>query len=305
MSFADLLTYHLCAHYVLGVQAGKSRTVLGQLTSTFYATIPHAFGMRAGPIITDLSTVEEKYNMINTLRDIDTAQQMLRDDSDAAPAEHPLDAKYRQLKTDLTFVGQDDDDHEVCAVQLCTTSGCSCFVALAVACILRFCLTPCVALRRRAQIIRKYIQATSKDPSRGYLAAGGRDKLRNIWRVDRHGEHKRFKTHDSLGNRHLLWHGTNIAAVAAIFKNGLRIMPHSGGRVGRGIYLADSQVGTRMRMNARSHTPDARFHHLLSCICSRVFHRPKVRTTVRRPTSRTCAGPSCFLWRHRSARSIS
>ena len=115
MSFADLLTYHLCAHYVLGVQAGKSRTVLGQLTSTFYATIPHAFGMRAGPIITDLSTVEEKYNMINTLRDIDTAQQMLRDDSDAAPAEHPLDAKYRQLKTDLTFVGQDDDDHEVCA----------------------------------------------------------------------------------------------------------------------------------------------------------------------------------------------
>ena len=41
-----------------------------------------------------------------------------------------------------------------------------------------------------------------------------------------------------MGNRRLLWHGTNVAVVAAIINSGLRIMPHSGGRVGRGIYLA-------------------------------------------------------------------
>lgn len=35
-----------------------------------------------------------------------------------------------------------------------------------------------------------------------------------------------------------MWHGTNVAVVAAILKTGLRIMPHSGGRVGRGIYFA-------------------------------------------------------------------
>ncbi|CAN0496018.1 unnamed protein product, partial [Laminaria digitata] len=29
-----------------------------------------------------------------------------------------------------------------------------------------------------------------------------------------------------------------VAVVAAIIKSGLRIMPHSGGRVGKGIYLA-------------------------------------------------------------------
>jgi len=39
-------------------------------------------------------------------------------------------------------------------------------------------------------------------------------------------------------NRRLLWHGTNVAVVAAILKSGLRIMPHSGGRVGKGIYFA-------------------------------------------------------------------
>jgi poly [ADP-ribose] polymerase len=35
-----------------------------------------------------------------------------------------------------------------------------------------------------------------------------------------------------------LWHGTDVAVVVAILKSGLRIMPHSGGRVGAGIYFA-------------------------------------------------------------------
>merc|ERR1711933_52874 len=46
---------------------------------------------------------------------------------------------------------------------------------------------------------------------------------------------------DKVDNRCLLWHGTNIAVVAPIITNGLRIMPHSGGRVGSGIYLAGMQ----------------------------------------------------------------
>ena len=49
---------------------------------------------------------------------------------------------------------------------------------------------------------------------------------------------KRFSQHSAITNRRLLWHGTNVAVVAAILKSGLRIMPHSGGRVGKGIYLA-------------------------------------------------------------------
>lgn len=49
---------------------------------------------------------------------------------------------------------------------------------------------------------------------------------------------ERFSVHEGLENRRLLWHGTNVAVVAAILKSGLRIMPHSGGRVGKGIYFA-------------------------------------------------------------------
>ncbi|XP_071815911.1 protein mono-ADP-ribosyltransferase PARP3-like [Apostichopus japonicus] len=72
-----------------------------------------------------------------------------------------------------------------------------------------------------------------------YVKATGRPKeLMNVWKVDRHNEDQLFSAHKAIKNRRLLWHGTNVAVVAAILKSGLRIMPHSGGRVGRGIYFA-------------------------------------------------------------------
>ncbi|NXX51743.1 PARP3 polymerase, partial [Tricholaema leucomelas] len=72
-----------------------------------------------------------------------------------------------------------------------------------------------------------------------YVTQTGRNlHILNIWQVARDGEDERFKVHDLLEHRRLLWHGTNVAVVAAILKNGLRIMPHSGGRVGKGIYFA-------------------------------------------------------------------
>ncbi|NWV01266.1 PARP3 polymerase, partial [Upupa epops] len=60
----------------------------------------------------------------------------------------------------------------------------------------------------------------------------------HIWQVARDGEDERFKAHSLVEHRRLLWHGTNVAVVAAILKSGLRIMPHAGGRVGKGIYFA-------------------------------------------------------------------
>ncbi|XP_067443513.1 protein mono-ADP-ribosyltransferase PARP3 [Thunnus thynnus] len=81
-----------------------------------------------------------------------------------------------------------------------------------------------------SKIIEKYLKETSCDYRK--------PKIVNVWEVDRATEGERFSENDSLENRRLLWHGTNIAVVAAILKSGLRIMPHSGGRVGCGIYFA-------------------------------------------------------------------
>ena len=80
------------------------------------------------------------------------------------------------------------------------------------------------------EYVENYIEATAR--------AGRKPKLMHLFRMDRKSEAARFKKHDAIDHRKLLWHGTNVAVVAAICKGGLRIMPHSGGRVGKGIYLA-------------------------------------------------------------------
>jgi len=63
-----------------------------------------------------------------------------------------------------------------------------------------------------------------------------------VWSLDRNGEKKRADKYKHLTNRKLLWHGTKVAVMCAILRDGLRIMPHSGGRVGRGIYSASENA---------------------------------------------------------------
>jgi len=77
--------------------------------------------------------------------------------------------------------------------------------------------------------IETFIEATRKSWNFDIL---------DIFEVARHGEEDRFKEWENTGNRKLLWHGTNIAVIVAILSGGLRIMPHSGGRVGKGLYFA-------------------------------------------------------------------
>jgi len=63
-------------------------------------------------------------------------------------------------------------------------------------------------------------------------------QLIDVFKVKRNTEGKRFAENDHIVERKLLWHGTNVAVLVAILSTGLRIMPHSGGRVGKGIYFA-------------------------------------------------------------------
>ncbi|GAB5363861.1 hypothetical protein AAMO2058_000919700 [Amorphochlora amoebiformis] len=72
----------------------------------------------------------------------------------------------------------------------------------------------------------------------GYGKGKSPPELLEVFEMERSGEDSRYKAWENLDNRKLLWHGTNIAVVVAICSSGLRIMPNSGGRVGKGIYLA-------------------------------------------------------------------
>uniref|UniRef100_A0A667WW04 Poly [ADP-ribose] polymerase n=1 Tax=Myripristis murdjan TaxID=586833 RepID=A0A667WW04_9TELE len=174
----------------------RASSVLEELSSKFFTTIPHNFGRSRPPTINSTEIVEKKKEMLMVLADIELAQT-LKSETEKAQEEmvetvpHPLDQDYSSLKCRLSLLGKDTEVFK---------------------------------------IIEKYLTATSdnyRDP-----------KIINVWEVDRETEVERFSENTSLENRRLLWHGTNIAVVAAILKSGLRIMPHSGGRVGRGIYFA-------------------------------------------------------------------
>ncbi|XP_006169402.1 protein mono-ADP-ribosyltransferase PARP3 [Tupaia chinensis] len=107
--------------------------------------------------------------------------------------------------------------------------------------------------------------------------------LQHVWKVNREGEGDRFQAHSQLGNRKLLWHGTNVAVVAAILTSGLRIMPHSGGRVGKGIYFASENRKSAAYVTGMS----CGAHHIGYMFLSEVALGKEYHITVDEP-SLTC-----------------
>lgn len=62
-------------------------------------------------------------------------------------------------------------------------------------------------------------------------------ELDQIWRVERAGDAERF-ARVNLINHALLWHGCHIGSVASMLQNGVQILDHGGGRLGKGIYCS-------------------------------------------------------------------
>eukprot|EP00466_Bigelowiella_natans_P008644 jgi/Bigna1/145344/aug1.98_g20052 len=152
-------------------------------------------------MIMRFSQLQKRVTMLNILSDIALAQNLA---SRATGLKHHLDEKYETMGCDLKLLPRDDpkwSDIKASLDNTCT---------------------------HKDRLTIMYGYGKGLEPP----------QLLDVFEGNRKGEGERFKTHNSLGNRKLLWHGTNIAVVVAICSTGLRIMPHSGGRVGRGIYFA-------------------------------------------------------------------
>ena len=169
-----------------------SRVVLAELSSAFYSIIPHDFGRATPPIIDNDDMLTKKFDLLNTLADIQLAVAMdaSATANKATLAEHPLDRQYRELNCGLMYVDPSSDEFK---------------------------------------IINRYKQETQSYP---------KCSITHALRVDRPQDRDRMAAFKSVTNRRLLWHGTSVSVVAAILKTGLRIMPHAGGRVGKGLYFA-------------------------------------------------------------------
>lgn len=179
----------------------NSKAGLNELSSQFYTVIPHDFGRRIPPVINTLEMLREKMDMLLVLGDIEIAQSMQKE----------LDKKMEAEKGDMLPNPMDVEYSLLnCELELLDKKS------------------------KEFQVLDQYTKNTAGTGGWWRQAT----KIKEVWKVNRIGEDKRFKQHDKITNRKLLWHGTKVAVVAAILKGGLRIMPHSGGRVGSGIYFA-------------------------------------------------------------------
>jgi len=174
-------------------KSSKDSSDIVDLSGKFYQVIPHSFPRHiVPPAINSEDLLEEKLNMLNTLKDIEVAQSVMNVGNVLSMPEHPLDTKYRELAADLEAIDPINPIHA---------------------------------------LISNYVTNT---------IGNQKIQLQDVWSVRRHTDDATFAPFNGVDNHRLLWHGTNVAVVAAILKTGLRIMPTvNGGRVGRGIYLAD------------------------------------------------------------------
>uniref|UniRef100_A0A8C8RTG4 Poly [ADP-ribose] polymerase n=1 Tax=Pelusios castaneus TaxID=367368 RepID=A0A8C8RTG4_9SAUR len=174
------------------------RKLLEELSSRFYTIIPHNFGRTRPPAIDTQEIVQAKKDMLLVLADIELAQSLQAQKKEEEEEEVKVEEVPHPLNKDYALLKCE--------------------------------LTVLEPASEDYELIKTYVEKTGLSHCKV--------KILNIWKVKREGEGERFKAHDHLENRRLLWHGTNVAVVAAILKSGLRIMPHSGGRVGKGLYFA-------------------------------------------------------------------
>ena len=174
-----------------------------RLSSRFYQVLPHDFGRQRPPVINDMTMLQSRYDMCDVLLDIEKANDMMDE------AEHTTES---QMKEEELPPNPSDAYYEnlKCELELVDQ------------------------MTEEFQMIAKAFSATK--------SKWAKTRVANVWRVSRPGDDRFDKNYRSVDNHRLLWHGTNIAVVAPILSSGLRIMPHSGGRVGKGIYLASEHA---------------------------------------------------------------
>jgi len=79
-----------------------SKQKLQELSSSFFTRFPHSFGRQKAPVIDNEALLQDKFDLVAVVSDVEQAQQMTR--AAEAATEHPLDAKFKTLNADLEAV---------------------------------------------------------------------------------------------------------------------------------------------------------------------------------------------------------
>jgi poly [ADP-ribose] polymerase len=181
------------------INSGNKKADFEALCNEFYTIIPHSFGRNKPTIFRDAESVQNKKDMLSVLSDIALAQDLTKEGEKKA-AKEEVNEEYIDNPIDKNYA------------------------------LLKADIQPLDQESHEYEVIVNYLNATMGD--------WRKLQLLEVFKVTRESEPARFKACDQIVERKLLWHGTNVAVMVAILSTGLRIMPHSGGRVGKGIYFA-------------------------------------------------------------------
>ena len=229
--------YKVLTEALTEIQGDKNPTKLLDASNRFYTLIPHDFGLQSPPLLDNeeiikvcvcicvcmvhaciwqlcvhvfkrkviaqimlLCHTQSKTQMLDNLLEIEITYSLLKEQikSDVTDQRDPLDINYEKLKTDFD-------------VSISTPNSVCMYILI---------LQVLGKDTEEFKMLEEYVTNTHAPTHSSYSL-----ELMDVFKIERHGEDKRYQSFKRVPNRKLLWHGSRTTNYAGILSQGLRIAP--------------------------------------------------------------------------------
>ncbi|XP_056621312.1 poly [ADP-ribose] polymerase 1 [Triplophysa dalaica] len=104
--------YSLLNEVQQAVADSASESIILDLSNRFYTLIPHDFGMKKPPLLSNQDYIQQKVQMLDNLLDIEVAYSLLRGGVEDNKKD-PIDINYEKLKTKIEVVDKSTDEAQL------------------------------------------------------------------------------------------------------------------------------------------------------------------------------------------------
>ncbi|KAM9435896.1 poly [ADP-ribose] polymerase 1 [Clarias gariepinus] len=104
--------YSLLTEVQQAVSDSAPEAVILDLSNRFYTLIPHDFGMKKPPLLSNLDYIQAKVQMLDNLLDIEVAYSLLRGGTEDNEKD-PIDINYEKLKTKIEVVDESSEEARI------------------------------------------------------------------------------------------------------------------------------------------------------------------------------------------------
>uniref|UniRef100_A0A674AVC3 Poly [ADP-ribose] polymerase n=1 Tax=Salmo trutta TaxID=8032 RepID=A0A674AVC3_SALTR len=104
--------YALLSEVQQAVSDSSSESHILDLSNRFYTLIPHDFGMKKPPLLSELDYIQAKVQMLDNLLDIEVAYSLLKGGAEDNKKD-PIDINYEKLKTKIEVVDKTTKEAEI------------------------------------------------------------------------------------------------------------------------------------------------------------------------------------------------